>query len=368
MNWSSVANNQTFSFNTLQNAVTNGYFTAKTAIPASSRIVNVQSAQDYVYIQPIAKPTNQLVVKSDMVAVSGTPTWYGGFVSDSGQYQTVINSTTGYLWDSSDFGASWTPNTGAGALGWLSISISGNGVYRVATTVSDTIYVSINSGANWSVAFTAPSTVNAIGTAITDNGETMYVTLSGDYVRKSTNYGTSFSSITTLGQQGWNFPSVASAGQYVLIPYGNGLKRSTDYGATWFSAGSSLSYITSAMSDSGQYQITAATIGGDISVSSNYGSSFASISTGSVTNKYFYSSAMYASGEFMLIADNSISNPIDNGWVWRSSDFGASFNKITSLGQAAWEGVGFGGQYALAVAPTAVYRSTNYGNSWTQVL
>ena len=367
MNWSSVASNQAFSFNTLQNAVTNGYFTAKTAIPVSDRIVSVQSAQNCVYIQPIGKPSNQLAVKNNMVAISGTPTWYGGFVSDSGQYQTVINSTTGYLWDSSDYGATWAQNTGAGALGWLHISISGNGVYRVATTTPDIIYVSTNSGVSWSVAFTAPSLVNAIGTAITDNGQTMYVTLNADYVRKSTNYGASFSSVTSAGYQGWNFPSVSSAGQYVLIPYA-ALKRSTDYGVTWATIGLSNGYITSSMSDSGQYQITAPSNGGTISVSSNYGANFSSISTGSATNKYFYSSAMYASGEFMLIADNSTVDPTNNGWVWRSADFGASFNNITALGQADWQGVGFGGQYALAVRSSGVYRSTNYGATWTQVL
>ena len=98
----------------------------------------------------------------------------------------------------------------------------------------------------------------------------MYVTLDGDYVRKSTNYGASFSSVTSAGQQGWGFPSVSSAGQYVLIPYA-ALKRSTDYGVTWATIGLSNGYITSSMSDSGQYQITGTSTGGTIRVSSNYG-------------------------------------------------------------------------------------------------
>jgi photosystem II stability/assembly factor-like uncharacterized protein len=79
---------------------------------------------------------------------------------------------------------------------------------------------------------------------------------------------------------------------------------------------------------------------------------------------------MYASGEFMLVADNYNPTPGsgENGYVWRSTDFGATWNKITSLGQANWQGVGFGNNYALATASNHVYRSTDYGATWTQVL
>ena len=72
MSWASLANNQTVSFNNLQNAVNNGVFTAKTSIPASNEQITKVDANTYVNINTsygpyAAKASNQLVVKSDLI-------------------------------------------------------------------------------------------------------------------------------------------------------------------------------------------------------------------------------------------------------------------------------------------------------------
>jgi hypothetical protein len=74
MSWISIANNQTVSFNNLQNAVNNGVFTAKTAIPVSNEQITKADANTYVNINTsfgpyAAKASNQLVVKSNLEAV-----------------------------------------------------------------------------------------------------------------------------------------------------------------------------------------------------------------------------------------------------------------------------------------------------------
>jgi hypothetical protein len=74
MSWASLANNQTVSFNNLQNAVNNGVFTAKTAIPVSNEQITKADADTYVNINTsfgpyAAKASNQLVVKSNLEAV-----------------------------------------------------------------------------------------------------------------------------------------------------------------------------------------------------------------------------------------------------------------------------------------------------------
>ena len=74
MSWATVANNQTVSFNNLQNAVNNGVFTAKTSIPASNEQITKADANTYVnintsYAPYAAKASNQLVVKSGLQAV-----------------------------------------------------------------------------------------------------------------------------------------------------------------------------------------------------------------------------------------------------------------------------------------------------------
>lgn len=79
MSWAALANNQTVSFNNLQNAVNTGVFTAKTTIPVSVEQITKTDANTYVnintsYAPYAAKAANQLVVKSDLVAAGGTTT------------------------------------------------------------------------------------------------------------------------------------------------------------------------------------------------------------------------------------------------------------------------------------------------------
>lgn len=85
MSWAGLANNQTISFNNLQNAVSNGIFIAKTTIPTSDEQITKADADTYVYINTSfasysAKASNQLVVKSNLQSNSdGSVT----FLSDS---------------------------------------------------------------------------------------------------------------------------------------------------------------------------------------------------------------------------------------------------------------------------------------------
>ena len=72
MSWASLANNQTVSFNNLQNAVNNGVFTpTSTSIPVSNEQITKADAPIYVNINTAfasyaAKASNQLLVKSNL--------------------------------------------------------------------------------------------------------------------------------------------------------------------------------------------------------------------------------------------------------------------------------------------------------------
>ena len=72
MSWAGLANNQTISFNNLQNAVNTNVFVAKTSIPVSNEQITKADADTYVYIDTsyapyAAKSSNQLVVKSNLI-------------------------------------------------------------------------------------------------------------------------------------------------------------------------------------------------------------------------------------------------------------------------------------------------------------
>jgi hypothetical protein len=86
MSWASLANNQTVSFNNLQNAVSSGIFVAKTTIPSSNEQITKADADTYVYLNTSyspysAKSSNQLIVKSNLQ-------------SDSDGSVTFVSSTT----------------------------------------------------------------------------------------------------------------------------------------------------------------------------------------------------------------------------------------------------------------------------------
>jgi len=73
MSWAGLANNQTVSFNNLQDAVDNSIFTSASAIPASNEQITKADANLYVYVQAIpSKSNSQLVVKSDLVSSTVT--------------------------------------------------------------------------------------------------------------------------------------------------------------------------------------------------------------------------------------------------------------------------------------------------------
>jgi hypothetical protein len=96
MSWVGIANNQTVSFNNLQDAVTNGYFVALAAIPASQEQITKTDASTYANIDTTygpyaAKASNQLVVKSNLRPISYAYTiyfneycFYDGFYVEGG--------------------------------------------------------------------------------------------------------------------------------------------------------------------------------------------------------------------------------------------------------------------------------------------
>jgi len=79
MSWAGLANNQIVSFNNLQDAVTNGYFTALATIPVSNEEITKTDASTYVNCDPTyylfaAKTSNQLIAKRDLVTTTTTTT------------------------------------------------------------------------------------------------------------------------------------------------------------------------------------------------------------------------------------------------------------------------------------------------------
>lgn len=87
MPWSSLASNQTISWDNLKDAVDTGVFMgAQAAVPPGSKQVTRTEAEQYAVINAVtSKSSNQLVVKSDLTAKSGVFKWN---ISDNGDTST----------------------------------------------------------------------------------------------------------------------------------------------------------------------------------------------------------------------------------------------------------------------------------------
>lgn len=91
MAWTSLASNQTVSYNNLQNAVNNGYFSALTTIPTGTEQITKTDASTYVNVNTgystfAAKASNQLVTRTDMRPLFNSATFY--YSGDGGGFWT----------------------------------------------------------------------------------------------------------------------------------------------------------------------------------------------------------------------------------------------------------------------------------------
>ena len=102
MSWASLANNQTVSFNNLQNAVNTGVFVpTPTPIPISTEQITKADAPLYAQIDQTvasyaAKASNQLVVKQDLVSIPvSTLQWdFTEIGAASGSMEIFVNGNT----------------------------------------------------------------------------------------------------------------------------------------------------------------------------------------------------------------------------------------------------------------------------------
>lgn len=71
MSWASLTNDQAVSFDNLQDAINNGYFTAITPLPSDTRCIKCSEIDSVVYAEPVSGG-DLLVTKSQIIATSSS--------------------------------------------------------------------------------------------------------------------------------------------------------------------------------------------------------------------------------------------------------------------------------------------------------
>ncbi|WP_428819179.1 PKD domain-containing protein [Microbulbifer sp. MCCC 1A16149] len=174
---------------------------------------------------------------------------------------------------------------------------------------------------------------------------------------------------------GGNVAMSADGGAIVWSPVGAGVHVSTTYGSSW-TASSGVPEGARVESDRVNPQVFYAFSGGTFYVSTDGGNSFAATAASGLPESGKFLAAPGLEGHIWLAgsAVNASAGTVTG--VWRSTDGGASFDKLTSVDEGVNIGLGAaapGSDYQTLYlvgtvdGETGVFRSTNEGAGWVRI-
>lgn len=233
--------------------------------------------------------------------------WRGIDISETGQY--IIASAFTGCWLSSDYGQTWLKVRNGQ---YFDVSISKNGSIILCARLGQYIYVSYDYGQSWS---SKTGRVQHYGSDISGTGKYMFIVPNNVRIRRSINFGQTFSYVDVSNL--WYDVICSNTGQYVSAtkrtPSGH-IRVSSNYGASFSTKTSGYDFRHIDMSDSGQYQI-ACSYNGRIHISNDYGNTWNIYSNISKWSSVCCS----GNGSYALSCKQ-------NGYMYESSDYGANWN------------------------------------------
>jgi hypothetical protein len=199
----------------------------------------------------------------------------------------------GYIYTSSDSGVTWDERTSAGSRWWQSITSSSDGTKLAAVTWEDYIYTSTNSGVTW-VERTNSGQRIWLGIASSSDGTKLVATAfgsnaAGGYIYTSSDSGVTWTPRTSAGSRNWRSVTSSADGKTLAaVNYpenysdnGGYIYTSDDYGVTWIErSGIGLKWWESLTASSDGTKLAAGEWGGNIFTSINLGDTWTETSSG----------------------------------------------------------------------------------------
>jgi hypothetical protein len=270
-------------------------------------------------------------------SVVTSPAYRGGAISATGKYQIIVIDPTGVLL-SSNYGKTFAAAGPVKRINQPAISASGQYIY-----VGDTGLQPDNSRQRGSL-------------------------------YSSSNYGASFTPLSSAITTSWNSVACSANGRYVLGGSGDNvyfslLQLSRDYGATWTSLLNGNNWSVG-MSATGQHMLAGPTSYGS---SGNPGAGLLQVSSdfGVTWNPVGISSdwlpvAVSGSGKYMTALATVGTTGVQN--IYRSEDYGANWTLATAAGVVLQIQIDYSGQYQVAaVVGNRMFYSIDYGVTWNFV-
>lgn len=292
-----------------------------------------------------------------------------------GMYMVAYASSGNALRYSSDYGVTWVgkiPTTGSNR-----VFINGDGSLIAVTPSSvsgstDGIYKSVNGGTSWT--FKAVNTTTNDHYYLNGSYDGKYLALTTvrsyspytGYLYTSSDYGDTWT-LNSLGYLWWNRIHCSATGQYMTTSI-NGTSKillSSNYGSTfnYCSSMNSRNWQETAISGNGQYMFAQTYNSTILAVSSDYGSTWTE-KTAPITLLNGVGDISY-DGKYQYWI--SFTSPY---YLLRSSDYGATWASITTnLGSIPRDLKCSGsGKYVLVGTSVATFLSSNYGDSFSNVI
>jgi photosystem II stability/assembly factor-like uncharacterized protein len=158
-----------------------------------------------------------------------------GNVLYAGIYEAGTGKS-GFIWRSTDSGENWTKLTpkSSTAGNWKDVACSSDGTKVVAVEFGGKLYVSTDSGANWSVPASVNYNTNWNAVSCNSDGSVMTGVVSGSYVYVSTDYGATWDYKTSSGARSWYDISIDGSGNVIIACVYNGrVYQSSNAGVSW---------------------------------------------------------------------------------------------------------------------------------------
>jgi hypothetical protein len=270
--------------------------------------------------------------------------------------------TGGYIYTSTDSGSSWTERTSAGSRYWQFITSSSDGTKLAAVVRNGYIYTSTDSGSSWTER-TGSGSRTWYSIASSSDGTRLAAVVRNGYIYTSTDSGSSWTEQTSSGSRYWQFITSSSDGTRLAAVVRNGyIYTSTDSGGSWTGqtgTGSRTWYSIASSSDG--TRLAANAIG-----SHNYTSSDSGVTW---TER---SGANIRGGNWKFITSSSdgtkLAAIVSGGYIYTSTDSGGSWTGQTGAGSRSWSSItssSEGTKLAAVVSGGYIYTSTDSGGSWT---
>ena len=297
------------------------------------------------------------------VRVPGSPMpWYSIASSDDG---TVIVAGTlyGFLYTSTDSGATWTEHTTLGNKGWTAAASSADGAKLVAADWGRYIYTSTDSGATWTERSSAGSRLWR-SVASSANGTKLAATNSSGFIYTSADSGVTWTERNSLGSQQWrSIISSADGTKLVAATQGGSIYTSVDSGTTW-TAQSALGHSIQAMAGSSDgTKLVAATL----DIGTDTSSIYTSTDSG-VTWVESFTHENYATILVTSSADGTkLTAAVDGNSIFTGVNSGTTWTKQTVPVIPSWWLIASSadGVKLAAMASNSIYTSTDSGTTWT---